>query len=112
MLSCPYAISFLSYCSNENQIQIAEEITLIFAACWTLIHTKCEVMCRKMVVSSVSQKGEKILLGEKKKKRKKKDNEERKERNLKEEREGTQRRKVELGQLKFPLRAPTNLSPE
>lgn len=71
MLSCPYAISFLSYCSNENQIQIAEEITLIFAACWTLIHTKCEVMCRKMVVSSVSQKGEKILLGEKKKKRKK-----------------------------------------
>lgn len=43
---------------------------------------------------------------------KKKDNEERKERNLKEEREGTQRRKVELGQLKFPLRAPTNLSPE
>lgn len=72
MLSCPYAISFLSYCSNENQIQIAEEITLIFAACWTLIHTKCEVMCRKMVVSSVSQKGEKILLGEKKKKKKKK----------------------------------------
>lgn len=50
--------------------------------------------------------------GKRKKKRKRKDNEERKERNLKEESEGTQRRKVELGQLKFPLRAPTNLSPE
>lgn len=108
-LSCPYAISFLSYCSNENHIQIAEEITLIFAAFWTLIHTKCKVMCRKTVMNSVSHKGGKILL--EKKKEKKTMRKERRESWRRKER-GTQKRKMELGQLKFPPRAPNFLSPE
>lgn len=57
---CPYAISFLSYCCNENHIQTAEEIKLISAACWTLIPIKCEVMCGKMVMNLVSQEAGKI----------------------------------------------------
>lgn len=105
---CPYAISFLSYCSNENHIQTAEEIKLIFAACWTLIHIKCEVMCRKMIMNLVSQEAGKIP---QKKKKKLTIGKERRERWSRKER-GTRRRKLKFDQLKFPPRAPTTLSPE
>lgn len=54
----PYPISFLSYCSSKNHIQIAEEIMLIII-CWTLIHIKCEVRCRKIVKSLLSFSGSK-----------------------------------------------------
>lgn len=87
---CPYAISFLSYCSNENHIQTAEEIKLIFAACWTLIHIKCEVMCRKAVMNLVSQEAGEIP------QKKKKDNKERKERKMEQEGEGGSEKEGEI----------------
>lgn len=103
---CPYAISFLSYCSNENHIQTAEEIKLIFAACWTLIHIKCEVMCRKMIMNLVSQEAGKIP-----QKKIKFDNRERKERKMEQERKGDSEKEVEIWSIKISPESPDHSFP-